>query len=149
MQQDPRGRWLNAAILLLLLSAAAGGGLVVWSRLRTQDGVTEGGISADGVTEVLAHRSDNLRDKFIEIPCSEDYNSHKRFAGKRAGLSGADGAAQRAGPPWCCLSTSLGCKTPVFPANSCSLPKTKVCAPRAGPEVNSERFSSLYYVTPF
>ncbi|NXH42781.1 OGFD3 protein, partial [Dicaeum eximium] len=35
----------------------------------------------DGVTEVLAHRSDNLQDKFIEIPCSEDYDSHKRFAG--------------------------------------------------------------------
>ncbi|XP_033374680.1 2-oxoglutarate and iron-dependent oxygenase domain-containing protein 3 [Parus major] len=79
-QQDPRGRWLKAAILLLL-SAAAGGGLVVWSRLRTQDGIPEGGIPADGVTEVLAHRSDNLRDKFIEIPCSEDYDSHKRFAG--------------------------------------------------------------------
>uniref|UniRef100_A0A8C0UL10 2-oxoglutarate and iron dependent oxygenase domain containing 3 n=1 Tax=Cyanistes caeruleus TaxID=156563 RepID=A0A8C0UL10_CYACU len=78
-QQDPRGRWLKAAILLL--SAAAGGGLVVWSRLRSQDGIPEGGIPADGVTEVLAHRSDNLRDKFIEIPCSEDYDSHKRFAG--------------------------------------------------------------------
>lgn len=98
MQQDPQGRWLKAAILLLLSAAAGGGGLVVWSCLRTQDGIPEGGILADGVTEVLAHRSDNLRDKFIEIPCSEDYDSHKRFAGKRAGLSGADGAAQRAGP---------------------------------------------------
>ncbi|XP_014740514.1 PREDICTED: 2-oxoglutarate and iron-dependent oxygenase domain-containing protein 3 [Sturnus vulgaris] len=90
VQQDPRGRWLKAAILLLL-SAAAGGGLLVWSRLRTQDGIPEGGIPEngvpegtvpeDGVTEVLAHRSDNLRDKFVEIPCSEDYDSHKRFAG--------------------------------------------------------------------
>ncbi|KAM4890148.1 2-oxoglutarate and iron-dependent oxygenase domain-containing protein 3 [Sylvia borin] len=76
-QQDPRGRWLKAGILLLLFSALAGGGLVVWSRVRSRDGIPE----ADGVTEVLAHRSDNLRDKFIEIPCSEDYDRHKRFAG--------------------------------------------------------------------
>ncbi|KFQ80042.1 2-oxoglutarate and iron-dependent oxygenase domain-containing protein 3, partial [Phoenicopterus ruber ruber] len=34
-----------------------------------------------GVTEVLARRSENLQDKFIEIPCSEDYDSHKRFEG--------------------------------------------------------------------
>ncbi|XP_036250319.1 2-oxoglutarate and iron-dependent oxygenase domain-containing protein 3 isoform X1 [Molothrus aeneus] len=101
LQQDPRPRWLKAAILLLLLSAAAGGGLVVWSRLSTQDGIAqggipadeipgdgipaegvpEGGIPADGVTEVLAHRSDTLQDKFVEVPCSEDYESHKRFAG--------------------------------------------------------------------
>ncbi|XP_068065471.1 2-oxoglutarate and iron-dependent oxygenase domain-containing protein 3 isoform X1 [Anomalospiza imberbis] len=89
-QQDPRGRWLKAAILLLL-SAAAGGGLVVWSRLRSQDGipgggipaerVTEGGIPAEEVTEVLAHRSDHLQDRFVEVPCSEDYGSHRRFAG--------------------------------------------------------------------
>ncbi|XP_066188199.1 2-oxoglutarate and iron-dependent oxygenase domain-containing protein 3 [Sylvia atricapilla] len=76
LQQDPRGRWLKAGILLLF-SAVAGGGLVAWSRVRSRDGIPE----ADGVTEVLAHRSDNLRDKFIEIPCSEDYDSHKRFAG--------------------------------------------------------------------
>ncbi|XP_057230043.1 2-oxoglutarate and iron-dependent oxygenase domain-containing protein 3 [Malurus melanocephalus] len=80
-QQDPRGRWLKAAILLLLSAAAGGAGLVVWSRLRAQDAITEGGIPAGGVTEVLAHRSDNLRDKFVEIPCSEDYDSHKRFEG--------------------------------------------------------------------
>ncbi|XP_068889085.1 2-oxoglutarate and iron-dependent oxygenase domain-containing protein 3 isoform X2 [Aphelocoma coerulescens] len=79
-QQDPRGRWLKAAILLLL-SAAAGGGLVVWSRLRAEGGIPEGGTPGDGVTEVLAHRSDNLRDKFVEIPCSEDYDRHKRFEG--------------------------------------------------------------------
>uniref|UniRef100_A0A8C5X2X4 2-oxoglutarate and iron dependent oxygenase domain containing 3 n=1 Tax=Malurus cyaneus samueli TaxID=2593467 RepID=A0A8C5X2X4_9PASS len=75
------GRPRPAAILLLLSAAAGGGGLVVWSRLRAQDGITEGGIPAGGVTEVLAHRSDNLRDKFVEIPCSEDYDSHKRFEG--------------------------------------------------------------------
>nr|XP_021391497.1 2-oxoglutarate and iron-dependent oxygenase domain-containing protein 3 [Lonchura striata domestica] len=102
VQQDPRGTWLKAAILLLLLllllSAA---GLVAWSRLRSRDGIPEGGIPAEGVpeggipaegvpeggipadevTEVLAHRSDHLQDKFVEVPCSEDYESHKRFAG--------------------------------------------------------------------
>uniref|UniRef100_A0A8C9U465 2-oxoglutarate and iron dependent oxygenase domain containing 3 n=2 Tax=Carduelinae TaxID=37599 RepID=A0A8C9U465_SERCA len=110
LQQDPRGRWLKAAFLLLL-SAAACGGLVVWSRFRSQDGVPEGAIPGDGVpegaipgdgvpegavpgdgvpegaipaegvTEVLAHRSDTLQDKFVEVPCSADYESHKRFAG--------------------------------------------------------------------
>ncbi|XP_010294513.1 PREDICTED: 2-oxoglutarate and iron-dependent oxygenase domain-containing protein 3, partial [Phaethon lepturus] len=35
----------------------------------------------DGGPEVLAHHRDSLQDKFIEIPCSEDYNSHKRFEG--------------------------------------------------------------------
>ncbi|XP_041283265.1 2-oxoglutarate and iron-dependent oxygenase domain-containing protein 3 isoform X2 [Onychostruthus taczanowskii] len=129
-QQDPRGKWLKAAILLLL-SAAAGGGLVVWSRLRGRDeipeggipsdglteggipsdglteggipsdglteggipsdglteggipsdGLTEGGIPSDGLTEVLAHRSDTLQQRFVEVPCSEDYESHRRFAG--------------------------------------------------------------------
>ncbi|XP_041888621.1 2-oxoglutarate and iron-dependent oxygenase domain-containing protein 3 isoform X1 [Corvus kubaryi] len=79
-QQDPRGRWLKAAILLLL-SAAAGGGLVLWSRLRAEGGIPEGGTPGDAVTEVLAHRSDSLRDKFVEIPCSEDYDRHKRFEG--------------------------------------------------------------------
>ncbi|XP_053816761.1 2-oxoglutarate and iron-dependent oxygenase domain-containing protein 3 isoform X1 [Vidua chalybeata] len=79
--QDPRGRWLKAAILLLLLSAAAGGGLVVWSRLRSRDGIPGGRIPAEGITEVLARRSDHLQEKFMEVPCSEDYGSHKRFAG--------------------------------------------------------------------
>lgn len=106
-QQDPRARWLKAAILLLFLCAAAGGGLVVWSRVRTQDGIPEGGIPgdgipeggipADGVTEVLAHRSDTLQDKFVEVPCSEDYESHKRFAGTGAGLA-VLGGQQQLGP---------------------------------------------------
>ncbi|XP_064251401.1 2-oxoglutarate and iron-dependent oxygenase domain-containing protein 3 isoform X2 [Passer domesticus] len=91
LQQDPRGTWLKAAILLLLLCAAAGGGLVVWSGLRGQDGIPEGGISTDEipeggipaeeVTEVLARRSDTLQERFMEVPCSEDYGSQQRFAG--------------------------------------------------------------------
>uniref|UniRef100_A0A8B9MQ60 Uncharacterized protein n=1 Tax=Accipiter nisus TaxID=211598 RepID=A0A8B9MQ60_9AVES len=65
-QQEPRWRWLKAAVLL---SSAAAGGLLSWSYLRAED----------GVTEVLARHSENLQDKFVEIPCSEDYDSHKRF----------------------------------------------------------------------
>ncbi|XP_039572139.1 2-oxoglutarate and iron-dependent oxygenase domain-containing protein 3 [Passer montanus] len=90
LQQDPRGTWLKAAILLLL-AAAAGGGLVVWSGLRGQDGIPEGGISTDEipeggipaeeVPEVLARRGDTLQGRFMEVPCSEDYGSQRRFAG--------------------------------------------------------------------
>lgn len=72
-QQESRWRWLKAAFLL---SSAAIGGLLSWSYLSAED----------GVTEVLAHRSESLRDKFIEIPCSEDYDSHKRFEGIWIGL---------------------------------------------------------------
>ncbi|XP_030317520.1 2-oxoglutarate and iron-dependent oxygenase domain-containing protein 3 [Calypte anna] len=64
--EEPRG--LKAA---LFLSLAAAGGLLGWS--------CRGG--GDGVTEVLARHSESLRDKFVEIPCSEDYDSHKRFEG--------------------------------------------------------------------
>lgn len=74
-QQESRRRWLKAA---LLLSSAAVGGFLSWSYLSAED----------GVTEVLAHRGESLRDKFIEIPCSEDYDSHKRFEGIWIGLSG-------------------------------------------------------------
>ncbi|KAG8128976.1 putative PKHD domain-containing transmembrane protein [Naja naja] len=38
-------------------------------------------FSEDGVTEVLAHHGENIPNKFIEVPCSEDYDSHKRFEG--------------------------------------------------------------------
>ncbi|KAM7089188.1 2-oxoglutarate and iron-dependent oxygenase domain-containing protein 3 isoform 3-T3 [Ciconia maguari] len=65
-QQESRWPWLKA---VFLLSFAAVGGLLSWSYLSAED----------GVTEVLAHHSESLQDKFIEIPCSEDYDSHKRF----------------------------------------------------------------------
>ncbi|XP_061233046.1 2-oxoglutarate and iron-dependent oxygenase domain-containing protein 3 isoform X2 [Neopsephotus bourkii] len=67
-QQDSRWRWLRA---LFLLASAAIGALLSWRYLGAED----------GVTEVLAHRRETLQDKFIEIPCSEDYDSHKRFEG--------------------------------------------------------------------
>ncbi|XP_007957983.1 2-oxoglutarate and iron-dependent oxygenase domain-containing protein 3 [Orycteropus afer afer] len=35
----------------------------------------------DGITEVLARRGEVLPGRFIEVPCSEDYDSHRRFEG--------------------------------------------------------------------
>ncbi|KAM9537447.1 2-oxoglutarate and iron-dependent oxygenase domain-containing protein 3 isoform 4-T4 [Guaruba guarouba] len=67
-QQESRWRWLRA---LFLLASAAIGALVSWRYLGAED----------GVTEVLAQHQENLQDKFIEIPCSEDYDSQKRFEG--------------------------------------------------------------------
>ncbi|XP_017690323.1 PREDICTED: 2-oxoglutarate and iron-dependent oxygenase domain-containing protein 3 [Lepidothrix coronata] len=96
-RQDPRG-WRAKAAILLLLCTAAVGGLVLWSRLLAQDGISGDGILQDGVTEVLAHRSDSLRDKFVEIPCSEDYDSHRRFEGctpRRCGRGVSDAIITR------------------------------------------------------
>ncbi|XP_070790694.1 2-oxoglutarate and iron-dependent oxygenase domain-containing protein 3 isoform X2 [Pituophis catenifer annectens] len=68
IQKDSRRKWLTAAFLL---SSAMLGYLLSRSYL----------FSEDGVTEVLAHHGDSIPDKFIEVPCSEDYDSHKRFEG--------------------------------------------------------------------
>ncbi|XP_015269827.1 PREDICTED: 2-oxoglutarate and iron-dependent oxygenase domain-containing protein 3 [Gekko japonicus] len=38
-------------------------------------------FSEEGVTEVLGHYGEIIEDRFIEVPCSEDYDSHKRFEG--------------------------------------------------------------------
>nr|XP_034360773.1 2-oxoglutarate and iron-dependent oxygenase domain-containing protein 3 isoform X2 [Arvicanthis niloticus] len=35
----------------------------------------------DDVTEVVARRSEVLEGRFIEVPCSEDYDGHRRFEG--------------------------------------------------------------------
>nr|XP_021144305.1 2-oxoglutarate and iron-dependent oxygenase domain-containing protein 3 isoform X3 [Columba livia] len=67
-RQDWPWRWLKAALLVSLVVA---GGFLSWRCLQNED----------GVTEVLARHGDNLRDTFIEVPCSEDYDSHKRFEG--------------------------------------------------------------------
>lgn len=75
-RQDWPWRWLKAALLVSLVVA---GGFLSWRCLQNED----------GVTEVLARHGDNLRDTFIEVPCSEDYDSHKRFEGIWGGLSKA------------------------------------------------------------
>ncbi|XP_060615812.2 2-oxoglutarate and iron-dependent oxygenase domain-containing protein 3 [Anolis sagrei] len=66
--KDSRRKWLKVAFLL---SSAMLGYLLSGTYF----------LSEDGVTEVLAHYSEHLPDRFIEIPCSEDYDSHKRFEG--------------------------------------------------------------------
>ncbi|KAK2112449.1 2-oxoglutarate and iron-dependent oxygenase domain-containing protein 3 [Saguinus oedipus] len=60
--------WLRTAGLGagLLLTA-----FLLWSSLGAND----------GVTEVLARRGEVLVGRFIEVPCSEDYDSHRRFEG--------------------------------------------------------------------
>ncbi|NWU62512.1 OGFD3 protein, partial [Pterocles burchelli] len=52
----------------------------------------------EGVTEVLAHRSESLRDRFLEIPCSEDYDSHRRFEGTGTGLKCGRGVTDAVPP---------------------------------------------------
>ncbi|XP_060127807.1 2-oxoglutarate and iron-dependent oxygenase domain-containing protein 3 isoform X2 [Zootoca vivipara] len=68
VQKDSRRKWLKVAFLL---SSAMLGYLLSGSYL----------LGEDGVTEVLAHQGESLQYKFIEVPCSEDYDSHKRFEG--------------------------------------------------------------------
>ncbi|XP_075759660.1 2-oxoglutarate and iron-dependent oxygenase domain-containing protein 3 isoform X4 [Pelodiscus sinensis] len=66
--QESQKKSLKVAFLV---SSAVLVSLLSWSYL----------VCEDGVTEVLAHYSESLRDRFIEVPCSEDYDSHKRFEG--------------------------------------------------------------------
>ncbi|XP_011788788.1 PREDICTED: 2-oxoglutarate and iron-dependent oxygenase domain-containing protein 3, partial [Colobus angolensis palliatus] len=59
-----------------LRTAGLGAGLVLtalllWSSLGAED----------GVAEVLARRGEVVVGRFIEVPCSEDYDSHRRFEG--------------------------------------------------------------------
>lgn len=44
---------------------------LLWSSLGT----------SDDVAEVLARRGEVLEGRFIEVPCSEDYDGHRRFEG--------------------------------------------------------------------
>lgn len=69
--REVRRRWLRAAALGA--GAALAAALLLWGSLAGEH----------GVTEVLAHRGEVLPGRFIEVPCSEDYNSHRRFEGRR------------------------------------------------------------------
>lgn len=66
--RELRRKWLRAAGLATCAALAA---LLLWGSLGADD----------GVTEVLAHRGEVLPGRFIEVPCSEDYDSHRRFEG--------------------------------------------------------------------
>lgn len=68
--RETRRKWLRAATLGACAALTA---LLLWGSLGGDD----------GVTEVLAHRSEVLLGRFIEVPCSEDYDSHRRFEGTR------------------------------------------------------------------
>ncbi|XP_018881941.1 2-oxoglutarate and iron-dependent oxygenase domain-containing protein 3 isoform X2 [Gorilla gorilla gorilla] len=60
--------WLRTAGLVAGLVLTA---LLLWSSLGADD----------GVAEVLARRGEVVAGRFIEVPCSEDYDSHRRFEG--------------------------------------------------------------------
>ncbi|XP_032175556.1 2-oxoglutarate and iron-dependent oxygenase domain-containing protein 3 isoform X1 [Mustela erminea] len=66
--REVQTKWLRTAVLG---ACAVLAGLLLWSRLGGDD----------SITEVLAHRSEILPGRFIEVPCSEDYDSHRRFEG--------------------------------------------------------------------
>ncbi|XP_045630884.1 2-oxoglutarate and iron-dependent oxygenase domain-containing protein 3 isoform X2 [Ursus americanus] len=66
--REVQRKWLKTTILG---ACAVLAGPLLWSSLGGDD----------GVTEVLAHRGEILPGRFIEVPCSEDYDSHRRFEG--------------------------------------------------------------------
>ena len=68
MPRDVRKKWLRVAVLGSCTALAA---CLFWGSLGGDE----------GITEVLAHRSEILPGRFIEVPCSEDYDSHRRFEG--------------------------------------------------------------------
>ncbi|XP_054312237.1 2-oxoglutarate and iron-dependent oxygenase domain-containing protein 3 isoform X2 [Pongo pygmaeus] len=85
-----------------LRTAGLGAGLVLtalllWSSLGADD----------GVAEVLARRGEVVAGRFIEVPCSEDYDSHRRFEGVLAG-SGPDSLEGHA-PVALETASHLGC----------------------------------------
>ena len=75
-----RRKWLRVAVLGACTTLA---GLLLWGRL---------GADEDGIAEVLAGRSEVLPGRFIEVPCSEDYDSQRRFEGTRCGGDGGEGS---------------------------------------------------------
>lgn len=67
-REMPRDVWLRITGLGAGLVLAA---LLLWSSLGAED----------AVAEVLAHRGEVLAGRFVEVPCSEDYDGHRRFEG--------------------------------------------------------------------
>ncbi|XP_054987336.1 2-oxoglutarate and iron-dependent oxygenase domain-containing protein 3 isoform X1 [Sorex araneus] len=64
-----RRKWLSAAAVLGACIGLAG--LLLWDHQQGEE----------GVTEVLAGRNEVLPGRFFTVPCSEDYDSHRRFEG--------------------------------------------------------------------
>ncbi|XP_077022412.1 2-oxoglutarate and iron-dependent oxygenase domain-containing protein 3 [Tamandua tetradactyla] len=61
-------RWLRPAVPGICAALAA---LLLWSSLR----------GPQDIPEVLASRGEVLPGRFMEVPCSKDYDSHQRFEG--------------------------------------------------------------------
>lgn len=74
---EARGGRLWAACFVSAALVAAAGGLLAWSSRSAED----------GVAEVLARRGEPLLDKFVEVPCSGDYDGYRRFEGINFGLA--------------------------------------------------------------
>ncbi|XP_005001538.1 2-oxoglutarate and iron-dependent oxygenase domain-containing protein 3 isoform X1 [Cavia porcellus] len=66
--RDTRRAWLKTLGLGASITLAL---ILIWISLGADD----------GVAEVLARRGEVLEGKFIEVPCSEDYDGHRRFEG--------------------------------------------------------------------
>lgn len=68
LPQESQRTWLRTVALGVGLTLIT---FLLWSSLGTND----------DVAEVLAHRGEVLEGRFIEVPCSEDYDGHRRFEG--------------------------------------------------------------------
>ncbi|XP_029456231.1 2-oxoglutarate and iron-dependent oxygenase domain-containing protein 3 isoform X2 [Rhinatrema bivittatum] len=62
---------LKTVLLMLLVTCVVLAGTLLWHYMN----------SKDDITEVLAHSYETVQERFFEVPCSEDYNNHKRFPG--------------------------------------------------------------------
>ncbi|KAM7334750.1 hypothetical protein ACRRTK_008070 [Alexandromys fortis] len=68
LPQESQRTWLRTVALGVGLALIT---FLLWSSLGTND----------DVAEVLARRGEVLEGRFIEVPCSEDYDGHRRFEG--------------------------------------------------------------------
>lgn len=68
LPQESQKTWLRTVALGVGLALIT---FLFWSSLGTND----------DVGEVLARRGEVLEGRFIEVPCSEDYDGHRRFEG--------------------------------------------------------------------
>ncbi|KFO35739.1 hypothetical protein H920_02968 [Fukomys damarensis] len=66
-----RETWRARLKTLGLGAGIALASILIWSSLGADD----------GIAEVLARHGEVLEGRFIEVPCSEDYDGHRRFEG--------------------------------------------------------------------
>ncbi|XP_036052154.1 2-oxoglutarate and iron-dependent oxygenase domain-containing protein 3 isoform X2 [Onychomys torridus] len=68
LPQEAQRTWLRTVVFGVGLALIT---FLLWSSLEMDD----------DVAEVLAHHGEVLEGRFIEVPCSEDYDGHRRFEG--------------------------------------------------------------------